>query len=155
MVQAELKVLHLYLKAARRRLASTWLWGGSSSPPPQWHASANKATPTPTKPYLLIESLPGPSIVKPLQLGCPHFHSVTTKLTPQACPQGSPAFDPGICYFFYCYDKTSNRSKLKEEGSILAKSLRVWSVMEVKAWWQECGAVVTQMSREKCMLGLR
>jgi hypothetical protein len=64
MAQEELRVLHLYLKAARRRLASRQLGGGSQSPGPQGHTSSNKATPIPTIPHLLIVLLPGPSILK-------------------------------------------------------------------------------------------
>jgi hypothetical protein len=46
MVQEELRVLHLHLKAARRRLAPMWLEGqGSHCPAPQWYTSSNTATP--------------------------------------------------------------------------------------------------------------
>jgi hypothetical protein len=44
-----------------------WLGVGSQSPLPQWHTSSNKATPTPTRPYLLMVLLPGPSISTPPQ----------------------------------------------------------------------------------------
>ena len=53
-VQEELRVLHLHLKSAKRRLAPRWLGGGSHCPPSQWHNSSNKATPTLTSPHLLI-----------------------------------------------------------------------------------------------------
>ena len=43
--QEELRVLLLFLKAARRRLAPKWLGGGSHCPPPKCHTSSNKATP--------------------------------------------------------------------------------------------------------------
>ena len=59
MGQEELRVLHLHMKAARRRLASMWLGGGSHCPPPS-------NTFPPTKPHvLLMVTLSGPSIFKP------------------------------------------------------------------------------------------
>jgi hypothetical protein len=61
------KILHLDPKTDRRRLSPMWVGGDSQSPPTQWHTSSKKATPTPTKPCLLIEPLPGPSIFKPPQ----------------------------------------------------------------------------------------
>ena len=46
LVQEELGVLHLVLKANKRRLLSSrQLEGGSQNLPPQWHTSSNKATP--------------------------------------------------------------------------------------------------------------
>ena len=57
MVQELLRVLHLHLKDARRRLAPMWLGGASHWPPWQWHTSFNKATPT-TRPHLLVVALP-------------------------------------------------------------------------------------------------
>jgi hypothetical protein len=57
MVQEILRVLHLHLKASRI-LAPTWLGRVSHCPPRQWHTSSKKATPTPTRPYLLIVPLP-------------------------------------------------------------------------------------------------
>ena len=44
MVQEELRVLHIHLKANRRRLASRQLRGGSHCPPTQQHTPSNKAT---------------------------------------------------------------------------------------------------------------
>lgn len=44
-VPKEPGVLHLDWKAARRRLAPTWLGGESPSLPPQQHTSPSKATP--------------------------------------------------------------------------------------------------------------
>ena len=61
MVQEEMRVLYLYLKAARR-LAPTWLGGGSQYPP-------HSDTLPPTWPHLLREPLPGPSLFKPPHLG--------------------------------------------------------------------------------------
>jgi hypothetical protein len=53
MVQKELRVLQLHLKAASPILASRRLGGGSKSPLPPQHTHSNKATPTPTGPHLL------------------------------------------------------------------------------------------------------
>ena len=61
-LEKKLRVLHLVSKAARRRLSSKQLGGGSQSPPPQCHTSSNKATPTLTRPYIIV---PLPSIFKP------------------------------------------------------------------------------------------
>jgi hypothetical protein len=61
-VQEKLRVLHLVLKANRKRLASRQL-GGSQSPP-------HTDTLPPTRPHLLIIPFPGPSIFKPPQLLC-------------------------------------------------------------------------------------
>jgi hypothetical protein len=47
MAQKELRVLHLHLKAARKRLAPMWLEGGVSKPTPD-----NDTLP-PTRPHLL------------------------------------------------------------------------------------------------------
>jgi hypothetical protein len=44
---------YLVPKANRRKLAPTWLGGGSESPLPPWHTSSNKATPIPTRPHPL------------------------------------------------------------------------------------------------------
>ena len=66
MVQEELRLLHLHLKAASRVLTSRQLGQGSNSPHSQWHTYINMATPTP-RPHLLIVPLPGPSICKPSQ----------------------------------------------------------------------------------------
>jgi hypothetical protein len=63
MVQEELRVLHLYLKAARRRLAPMWLGGRSYCPPLQRHTFSNKSFTYSNN--LLIVPLPGPSIFKP------------------------------------------------------------------------------------------
>jgi hypothetical protein len=46
MVLEELRVLHLHLKAARRRLASRQLEWGSYSLYPQWHTYSNRAMPS-------------------------------------------------------------------------------------------------------------
>jgi hypothetical protein len=56
MVQEELRVRHLYLKAARSRLASRQLG---------LKAHVHGDTPTPARPHLLIVPLPGPSIYNP------------------------------------------------------------------------------------------
>jgi hypothetical protein len=71
MVQEELRVLHVHLKAASRILASRQLGQGSYSPHPQWYTSCNKVSPTPTRPYLQTVPLPGPGIYKPSQLPSP------------------------------------------------------------------------------------
>jgi hypothetical protein len=58
MMQAELRVLHLHLKAAIKIQASRQLgWG--------FKAHTHSDTPTPTGPYLLLVPLPGRSIYKP------------------------------------------------------------------------------------------
>jgi hypothetical protein len=67
MALEELRLLHLVLKASRRRLTPTWLGVGSQSPPPQWNTFSNKTIPTPTRPHFLIVPLPGSSIFKPPQ----------------------------------------------------------------------------------------
>jgi hypothetical protein len=46
MVQAELRGLHLHLKAASGRLTSRQLQWSSKSPHPQWHRNSNRATPS-------------------------------------------------------------------------------------------------------------
>jgi len=56
-VQEELRVLHLHLKAARRRLVLR-----------QLEMPSYRDTPTPTWPHLLIEPLPVPSIFIPPQI---------------------------------------------------------------------------------------
>jgi hypothetical protein len=63
------RVLHLHLKATRRRLASRQLGWALQDSPPQWYASSNKAIPTLTRSRLLIVPLPGPCIFKPPQAG--------------------------------------------------------------------------------------
>jgi hypothetical protein len=60
MVQEELRVPHLHLKAARRRLSSRQLWEGLKAHP-------QSDTLPPTGPHLPIVPLPGPSIFKPPQ----------------------------------------------------------------------------------------
>ena len=57
MVQAELRIQHLHLKAASRILTSRQLGSGSS-------AHTHNNTPIPTRLHLLIVPLPGPSIDK-------------------------------------------------------------------------------------------
>jgi hypothetical protein len=57
MVLKELKVLHLVLKASRKRLAPMWLGGGSQSPPLQWHTSSKDTltnSPTPWNKHIQI-----------------------------------------------------------------------------------------------------
>jgi hypothetical protein len=56
MVQEELRVLHLHLKAARRLS------------PRQLSLKAHAYIPTATRPYLLMVPHPGPSIYKPSQV---------------------------------------------------------------------------------------
>jgi hypothetical protein len=68
MVQEELRILFLHLKAASRILTSRQLGWGSYSPHPQWHTYSSKATPTPRRSHLQIVPLPGPSKYKPLHL---------------------------------------------------------------------------------------
>jgi len=71
MVQEELRVLYLHLKAtrktdfqaARRRVLKPTMTMTNFLQ--QNHTYSSKATPTPTKPYLLAELLPGSSIFKP------------------------------------------------------------------------------------------
>jgi len=61
----ELSDLHLDAKAARKRLSFHTGWSlnrGALKPTP---TSSNKATPTPTRPHLLMVPLPGLSIFKP------------------------------------------------------------------------------------------
>ena len=58
MVQEELRVLHLHLKASSRILAFRYLGLGEK-------AHTHSDTPTPTRPYLLIVPPPLPSIFKP------------------------------------------------------------------------------------------
>jgi len=74
-LEKELRVLHLDLKVTRRRLPSSrQLGGGSQSPPLQW--PPNKATPTPTRPHLLIVPFSGSSIFKPHRtrfMACSHL----------------------------------------------------------------------------------
>jgi hypothetical protein len=72
MMQEELRVLHLHLKAARRLTASHVVRRRVLLPIPtvahllqQGHTYSNKATSTPTRPHLLIVLFPGPSIFKP------------------------------------------------------------------------------------------
>jgi hypothetical protein len=60
MVQEELRVLHFYLKAARRILTSRQLGEGLK-------VYTHSDTPTSTRPHLQIAPLPGPSIYKPPQ----------------------------------------------------------------------------------------
>jgi hypothetical protein len=60
-------VLHLHLKAVRRRLAFRKLGEGFESPPPEWHTYFNMATPTPTRSHVQIVPLPEASIFKPPQ----------------------------------------------------------------------------------------
>ena len=68
MALEELRVLHHILntgfKAARRKLFQNL--------PAQSYASSNKATPTPTRPHLLIMPLPGLNIFK-----LPHWSRAT------------------------------------------------------------------------------
>jgi hypothetical protein len=65
-LEKELRVLHLHLKAARILTSRQLGWGSS--------AHSHSDTPTPTRPYLLIVShlhivpVPGLSICKPSQL---------------------------------------------------------------------------------------
>jgi hypothetical protein len=58
-VQEELRVLHLDLKATRRKLTLRQLGEASQSPPQQWHTSFNKASPPKLSPPY------GPSTFKP------------------------------------------------------------------------------------------
>jgi hypothetical protein len=60
-VQEELRVVHLHLKAASGRLASRQLDEGLK-------AHTHSDTPTPTGPHLLKVPLPGKSIYKPSQV---------------------------------------------------------------------------------------
>jgi hypothetical protein len=59
MVQEELRVLHLHLKADRRR------WASSGSQREALKAHTYSDTLPPTRPHLLTVPFPGPSIVKP------------------------------------------------------------------------------------------
>jgi hypothetical protein len=72
MMLEELRVLNLYLKAARKRLACRQLGQAYYSPCPQWHTYSNKATFTP-RPHLLIVPLPRPRIFKPSQVHYEHL----------------------------------------------------------------------------------
>jgi hypothetical protein len=65
----ELRVPLLVPKAARRRLASWKLEWGSKSSFPKRH-TYSKVTPTSTRPHILIESLPRPSIHKSHTMIC-------------------------------------------------------------------------------------
>ena len=79
MVQEELRVLHLHLKAASRifqadRIRALKPMPTVTYPPQQSHTYFNKTTPTPTRPHplqqgdnLLRVPHPGPSIYKPSQ----------------------------------------------------------------------------------------
>jgi hypothetical protein len=60
MVQEELRVLHLHLKATRKRLSSRQLGEGSQSPLSQEYTSSNKATLILTRPHPLTVPLLGP-----------------------------------------------------------------------------------------------
>jgi len=91
MVQEELRVLHLHLRAASRILTSRKLDEGykaqthSDAPTPtrphllqQGHTYSNKATPTPTKPHLLQQghtysnkATPTPTRPHPLMVPLP------------------------------------------------------------------------------------
>jgi len=62
-VQEELRLLHLHLKAASRILASRKLGWGSWSPHPQWH-TYSKAMPTPSGPHLLNRVTPLPEHIQ-------------------------------------------------------------------------------------------
>jgi hypothetical protein len=69
LVQEELRVLCLHLKAARILASKQLGWGLKPKSTvthllQQGHTHFNKATPTPTRPHLLIVSLPGPNIYK-------------------------------------------------------------------------------------------
>jgi hypothetical protein len=46
MVQEELRILHLHLKAASRILTSRQVGWGSYRPHPQWHSYSNRVTPS-------------------------------------------------------------------------------------------------------------
>jgi hypothetical protein len=71
MVQAELRVLHLHLKAASRILASRQLgWGFYNLPVTHL---------TPTGPHLLIVPFPRPSIYKPSQRSSGLVHSASER----------------------------------------------------------------------------
>jgi hypothetical protein len=64
-----LRVLHLVVKADRKRLISRQLGGGSPSPTvthflQQGHTYSSKATPIPKRPHFLIVLLPEPNIFK-------------------------------------------------------------------------------------------
>ena len=72
MVQEELRVLHLHLKAAKWKTDFQAAMVRVLKPTPtvthllqQGHTYSNRATPTPTGPHLLIVPLPEPSIYKP------------------------------------------------------------------------------------------
>jgi len=66
LVHKELRVLHPDQHAAGWGAHWAWLEHLNLKVHSQWHTSSNKATPTPTRPHLLIEPLPmglwGPSI---------------------------------------------------------------------------------------------
>ena len=63
MVGEDLRVLHLHLKATRRRLASTYLKEDEGL-----KAYPHIDTLPPTRPHLLTVLFPGPSIFKPPHL---------------------------------------------------------------------------------------
>ena len=70
----------LYILFQRETGEDRQLGRGSQHPHPQWCPSSNEATPTPTRPYLLVVPLPEPSIFKPLVINAVRcYTSVTTK----------------------------------------------------------------------------
>jgi hypothetical protein len=72
MVQAELRVLHLHLKAASGRLkAASGRLTSRQAARGRVLAHTYNDTPTPTRPHLLIVPFPWPSIYKPSQTHLP------------------------------------------------------------------------------------
>jgi hypothetical protein len=86
MVQEELRVLHLHLKV----LAEYWLPGSYDEGP---KAHTHSDTPTPTRPYLLIVPLPGPSIYTPSHCLTCFFQFL------------SQPYEVGISYLLYLIGK--------------------------------------------------
>jgi hypothetical protein len=104
----ELRVLYLVPKANWRRLPSRQVGGTSPSPPPEWHISSNKATPTPTRSHLLIVPLPGPSIFKSPQVWRKPLPLLHAKCT--------------ICHFGVCSSSSFHTEALEPYPHLWASS---------------------------------
>lgn len=57
-------------------------------------------------------------------------------------PQRSAQFNSAMielcsAYFYPFNDKLPDTHSLRKEGFVLAGSLRMWFIMDTKAWWQE------------------
>lgn len=66
-LEIELRVLYLNLQESLcATLGIARVWETSKTTPQQWHTSSNEATHTPTRPHLLVMSLPMGQAFKPI-----------------------------------------------------------------------------------------